>query len=385
MAVSSPKTKKQSVARRHAFWPVKGIDKLLLMLISFLGLILAGLAGLDTGLTGLTLVGLGLLLGMTFMGLQYGFASGWRRFLEKGDASALSLHFLLAALCALIFIPISEAGLGPSGSLAPISVSLLIGAFMFGTGMQLANGCGSGVLFSFGGGSGRMIVALPFFVFGSVLGSIILPPVMAWGSLGQVEIGGGLPSTGKLALNLVLLIGAAGFFGWLSARRGFRIDRAMLAATVLIGFLCWGVFWVSNHPWGVTFGFTLWGAKIASAAGLPIEEFVFWTWPGPKRALAHSVFSDTSSLMNFAMIIGSGLTAALTGAFAKSAWPNNRQLQAAAIGGVLMGIGARLSFGCNIGAFLAGTASGSLHGWIWFALALAGSVLGIRLRANFGF
>ena len=385
MAVSYPKTKKQNVARDQAFWSLKGVDKLLLTIISCLGLILAGLAGLDTGLTGLKLVGLGLLLGMTFMGFQYGFASGWRRFLEKGDSRALSLHFLLAALCALIFIPISEAGLGPSGSLAPISVSLLIGAFMFGTGMQLANGCGSGVLFSFGGGSGRMIIALPFFVFGSVLGSIILPTVMAWGSLGQVEIGGGLSSTGKLVLNLVLLIGAAGFFGWLSSRRGFRIDRTMLVATVLIGLLCWGVFWVSNHPWGVTFGFTLWGAKIASAAGLPIEEYAFWTWPGPKRALAHSVFSDTSSLMNFAMIIGSGLIAALTGAFAKSAWPNARQLQAAALGGVLMGIGARLSFGCNIGAFLAGTASGSLHGWIWFALAVAGSVLGIRLRAKFGF
>ena len=384
MAVSSSKTKKRRLERRQAFWSVTGVDKLLLMLISCLGLILAGLVSLDTGLTGLTLVGLGLLLGMTFMGFQYGFASGWRRFLEKGDASALSLHFLLAALCALFFIPISEAGFGPSGSLAPISVSLFIGAFMFGTGMQLANGCGSGVVFSFGGGSGRMIVALPFFVFGSVLGSIILPPVMAWGSLGQVEIGGGLSSAGKLTLNLVLLIGAAGFFGWLSARRGFRIDRTMLVATVLIGLLCWGVFWVSSHPWGVTFGFTLWGAKIASAAGLPIEEFAFWTWPGPKHALTHSVFSNTSSLMNFAMIIGSGLTASLTGAFAKSAWPNNRQLQAAALGGVLMGIGARLSFGCNIGAFLAGTASGSLHGWIWFALALAGSVLGIRLRAKYG-
>ena len=89
--------------------------------------------------------------------------------------------------------------------------------------------------------------------------------------------------------------------------------------------------------------------------------------------------------MDFAMIIGAGLTAALTGALAKSAWPNAKQLQAAALGGMLMGIGARLSFGCNIGAVLAGTASGSLHGWIWFALALAGSVLGIRLRTKFGF
>jgi len=384
MAVFSPTTKQQN-APRQGLWSFETVDKPLLALISCLGLILAGLAGLDTGLTGLALVGLGLLLGMAFMGFQYGFASGWRRFLETGDASALSLHFLLSAVCALMFIPVSAAGLGPSGSLAPVSVSLFIGAFMFGTGMQLANGCGSGVLFSFGGGSGRMIVALPFFVIGSVLGSMILPPILAWGSLGQIEIGVGLSGTGKLAVNLLLLLGTAGFFGWLSARRGFRINRTMLVATALIGLLCWGVFWVSNHPWGVTFGFTLWGAKIASAAGLPIETFAFWTWPGPKRALAHSVFSDTSSLMDFAMIIGAGLTAALTGAFAKSAWPNARQLQAAALGGVLMGIGARLSFGCNIGAFLAGTASGSLHGWIWFALALAGSVLGIRLRAKFGF
>jgi len=384
MAVSSPTTKQQN-APRQGLSSFGTADKPLLALISCLGLILAGLAGLDTGLTGLALVGLGLLLGMTFMGFQYGFASGWRRFLETGDASALSLHFLLSAVCALMFIPVSAAGLGPSGSLAPVSVSLFIGAFMFGTGMQLANGCGSGVLFSFGGGSGRMIVALPFFVIGSVLGSMILPPILAWGSLGQIEIGAGLSGTGKLAVNLLLLLGTAGFFGWLSARRGFRINRTMLVATALIGLLCWGVFWVSNHPWGVTFGFTLWGAKIASAAGLPIETFAFWTWPGPQRALAHSVFSDTSSLMDFAMIIGAGLTAALTGAFAKSAWPNARQLQAAALGGVLMGIGARLSFGCNIGAFLAGTASGSLHGWIWFALALAGSVLGIRLRAKFGF
>ena len=384
MAVSSPATKQQN-APRQVFWSFGTVDKSLLLLISCLGLVLAGLAGLDTGLTGLALVGLGLFLGMAFMGFQYGFASGWRRFLETGDSSSLSLHFLLSAVCALMFIPVSAAGLGPSGSLAPVSVSLFIGAFMFGTGMQLANGCGSGVLFSFGGGSGRMIVALPFFVIGSVLGSIILPPVLAWGSLGQIEIGGGLSGTGKLAVNLLLLLGAAGFFGWLSARRGFRINRTMLVATLLIGLLCWGVFWVSNHPWGVTFGFTLWGAKIAIVAGLPIEEFAFWTWPGPKRALAHSVFSDTSSLMDFAMIIGAGLTTALTGAFAKSAWPNARQLQAAALGGVLMGIGARLSFGCNIGAFLAGTASGSLHGWIWFALALAGSVLGMRLRAKFGF
>jgi uncharacterized membrane protein YedE/YeeE len=50
-----------------------------------------------------------------------------------------------------------------------------------------------------------------------------------------------------------------------------------------------------------------------------------------------------------------------------------------------MGIGARLAFGCNIGAFLAGISSGSLHGWLWAICALAGSWIGIKIRPYFGF
>ena len=357
----------------------------LFAIILICGCVLAGLAFLDSGQHGLSLVGLGVALGITFMGFQYGFASGWRRFLQTGDGSAVSLHFILAALCALVFIPVTASGIGPSGSLAPISISLFVGAFMFGVGMQLANGCGSGVLFSFGGGSGRMLVALPFFVLGSVIGSVVLPPVLAFGALDPIEIGGRLPLAGKLAVNLMLLLGAAGLFFWFGRRQGIYLTKRMLGATILIAVLCWAVFMVSRHPWGVTFGFTLWGAKMASFIGVPIEQATFWNWPGPKRALTHSVLSDTSSLMDLAMIVGAGLAASLSGAFGKASWPAAPQLFAAALGGILMGIGARLGFGCNIGAFLAGTASGSVHGWIWFAMAMAGSVLGIRLRALFGF
>jgi hypothetical protein len=49
-----------------------------------------------------------------------------------------------------------------------------------------------------------------------------------------------------------------------------------------------------------------------------------------------------------------------------------------------MGWGARIGFGCNIGAFVGGVASGSLHGWVWLAAALVGSLVGIRLRPWFG-
>jgi len=78
------------------------------------------------------------------------------------------------------------------------------------------------------------------------------------------------------------------------------------------------------------------------------------------------------------------MQASISGQLGQQSWPSGKQLLGAAIGGILMGIGARLSFGCNIGAFLGGIASGSLHGWIWFVLAMAGSWAGIQLRPKFG-
>jgi uncharacterized membrane protein YedE/YeeE len=49
-----------------------------------------------------------------------------------------------------------------------------------------------------------------------------------------------------------------------------------------------------------------------------------------------------------------------------------------------MGYGARLAFGCNIGAYFSGIASGSLHGWLWLGAALLGTYAGFALRPAFG-
>ena len=56
----------------------------------------------------------------------------------------------------------------------------------------------------------------------------------------------------------------------------------------------------------------------------------------------------------------------------------------AVIGGVLMGYGARIAYGCNIGAYFGGIASFSLHGWLWGVMAIAGTFVGLRLRPLFG-
>lgn len=50
----------------------------------------------------------------------------------------------------------------------------------------------------------------------------------------------------------------------------------------------------------------------------------------------------------------------------------------------MLGYGARLAYGCNIGAFFSEVASTSLHGWFWIVAALPGNWLGIKLRPWFG-
>jgi uncharacterized membrane protein YedE/YeeE len=328
----------------------------------------------------------GFALGIVFLKAEFSFTASWRRFIVDGHADGLLGGLLLIALAALVIVPVAALVPGFGGAIAPLGPSLVIGAFVFGAGMQLANGCGSGTLYTVGGGSGRMLITLALFVAGSLLGSLQLPAFLALGGIDPVVASSYAGAWGGLALTLASLALAAALATAIARRRGARVwpGRTVVVGAILIGLLSIAVFAAGRHPWSVTFGFTLWGGKLASLLGWDLSQAEFWQWPGPKRALADSVLTDTSSLTDLGMIFGAMTAAAAARPFARAAWPPLKSLAAAALGGLLMGWGARLGFGCNIGAFVGGVASGSLHGWIWFAAALAGSAAGIRLRPLFG-
>ena len=61
-----------------------------------------------------------------------------------------------------------------------------------------------------------------------------------------------------------------------------------------------------------------------------------------------------------------------------------KSLAAAVVGGLMLGYGARIAYGCNIGAFFSGIASASVHGWLWLVAAFVGNIVGTRLRPAFG-
>ncbi len=336
---------------------------------------------------------------------SFGFTGGWRRMLVERRGRALRAQMLMIGVAAIGMIPLIGAGsLGGHalvGAVAPVGVSVLVGAALFGLGMQLGGACGSGTLFTVGGGSSRMLVTLAFFVLGALIGTAHLPWWLSLPSLPAVELGNRLGVGGAIlatlaGLALVALVSAVverRAHGSLEPdpgpRRGgwsFIVQGPwpLAGAGVVLALLNIATLLLAGHPWSITYGFGLWGAKIAEAVGVPVAGWTFWTWPAQAAALKAPVLADPTSVMNFGIILGAGLAAALAGKFAPKVAVPFRSFVAAAIGGVLMGYGARLSFGCNIGALFSGIASGSLHAWLWFAAAFAGSALGVRLRPAFG-
>lgn len=328
----------------------------------------------------------GFALGVAFLKAEFSYTASWRRFLTRGEAGGLIGGLIVIAICALVVVPVAALVPNFGGAIAPLGPSLLVGAVVFGIGMQLANGCGSGTLYTAGGGSGRMLITLAFFIIGSVFGSLALPSFLALGGVDPILAADYLGPWGGLAATLASIALAAALMIAVARKRGanWRPSRSYIIGGIVIGLLCVGVFFAGGHPWSVTFGYTVWGAKIFSALDYDFSHAEFWQWPGPKHALSDSVLSDTSSLTDFGMIFGAMAAAAASKPFASASWPPMKSLLAAAVGGLLMGWGARLGFGCNIGAFVGGVASGSLHGWVWFGAALCGSLIGIRLRPAFG-
>jgi uncharacterized membrane protein YedE/YeeE len=320
-----------------------------------------------------------LLLGAAFVLLDFGFAGGFRALLEAGDGRAVGASFLIPAVVAPVVVTLSALLPGYGRFVAPIGAPLVLGALVFGIGMQIANGCGSGVLVASGQGSRRMWVALPFFCLGGVIGSLLLPMGLSLPGLGTVDLVAELgPWPALLAVEAMLALGA------LLVLRGARPAAAQLRAAMMIAVLAALLFLASGLPWGITTGLTLWGAKAVEALGVDLLQHAFWAEGWALEALRGPALASHSSLADVGLLLGALVAAAASGRLRHGTPLDRRGAAGAVLGGLLMGIGARLSFGCNVGAFIGGVGSASLHGFIWFLAVMPGCWIGIRLRPVFG-
>ncbi len=386
-------------------------------------LISGGLAGvlavtLAAGVRQGLLVLLGIGFGAVLQGARFGFTTGWRDFIERRDPQGLWAQMLLMVLAAVFTLPlIAGSGGELVGAVAPLTISLVLGAFLFGAAMQLADGCGSGTLYKAGAGSPLSFAVLPTFAFGSFLGASHQPAWIELGGLPAVDLlAYGWPTALTLTVAACALValaagraarrgqengaaasapqavardlvraGTASFVattpGAAPATRGWArrwwLGAALLAVLYLLHLL------VAGQPWGIVYGMGVWGAKVVSALGWDLSGDAFWGVAPHAQRLVEPVLADVTSVTNIGLIYGAIAASRWNGA-AEFSLPSGKRLAAAAIAGLVMGYSARMAFGCNVGAYLGGIASASLHGWVWFALAFAGSIVGVRIRRRVG-
>ncbi len=347
----------------------------------------------------------GVALGLTLYHASFGFTASYRVFFANGRSAGIRAQMVMLGLACLLFFPAMASGTlfgrPIGGFVAPAGTSVAFGAFIFGIGMQLGGACASGTLFTAGGGNTRMMLTLIFFIVGSMFGLEHLPWWEARPSLPAISMVEKMGWPSALIVNGVLfaaiyfvtrgierqrhgnVVALTGSDVWSKANL-LRGPWPIILAAVLLALLNFATLYQAGRPWGITSAFPLWGAKILSATGMDVSVFQSWAAPNQQKSLQTSVLADITSVMNFGIMLGALVAASLAGKF-KPAWhvPLG-QVAASIIGGLILGYGARLAYGCNIGAFFSGLASGSLHGWLWIVCALAGNWIGMYLRPVFG-
>lgn len=374
-------------------------------LIAFLLLVVGGLF-LQSAVGGrqVLLLIVGAALGLTLYHAAFGFTSAWRVFINERRGAGLRAQMVMLAVAVVLFFPALGAGTlfgtPVTGLVAPAGVSVVFGAFIFGIGMQMGGGCASGTLFTVGGGNARMLVTLLFFIFGSLIAT---HHVDWWFSLPSFPATSIVKSFGvipALLMSLALFAVIALVTVKLEKRRHGDLEAAVTSEHVgLRRFLRgpWPLVWgavglallnyatlaLAGRPWGITSAFALWGAKVAGGLGVDVGSWPFWQLPANAKALAAPVWEDITTVMDIGIMLGAAVAAGLAGRFAPSLKIPTRSLIAAVIGGLLLGYGSRLAYGCNIGAYFSGIASGSLHGWLWLVAAFAGNAVGVRIRPFF--
>jgi len=350
----------------------------------------------------LFLVGAG--AGVALYHAAFGFTASWRTFITDRRGAGIRAQMLMLGLTCTVFFPLLASGqvFGQTlrGSVSPVGVSVIAGAFLFGVGMQLGGGCASGTLYAAGGGNTRMLATLAAFIAGSVIATAHVPwwtSLPAARPLSLITVFGAATA---LAISLMMFALLTAVTVVIERRRHGRlaVDRTprrgwrralkgpwpLFAGGAALALVNIATLSISGRPWGVTGALALWGAKALMAIGVDVAHWPYWAAPAQTASLNASVLTDVTSVMNGGIMLGALAASAAAGRFAPTWRVPMRSLAAAIVGGLMLGYGARIAYGCNIGAYFSGIASGSLHGWVWLPSAFLGNIAGTRLRPFFG-
>jgi uncharacterized membrane protein YedE/YeeE len=253
----------------------------------------------------------------------------------------------------------------------------IIGGYIFGMGIVLAGGCGSGILYRVGEGNLAYVLAVFAFFFGIVVTKFgFLKPVYDLTISQVVYVGEETIPTlyNVIGVNkwIVIAVLAAVMLYFVLQGKPFQKAKkgySWSLVGLLIGVIAVLAFWASAYYGGRARGLSFTG---------PVREFFLAVLfsdskvpAGESLSLLGVTFS-WSSLYVFAVPIGAYLSGKLLKEV-KVKVPPADELMKVMFGGFVMGIGAQIGGGCNIGHSLTGVSTLAVSSWVANAFIILGN------------
>jgi len=265
----------------------------------------------------------------------------------------------------------NEAGVMVTGTLyrqgfAPFAN--IIGGFIFGMGIVLAGGCGSGILYRVGEGNLAYVLAVGGFFYGIAMTRFgFLKPVYDALTSYQVFVGEDqVPTLYNISgINkwIIIAVIAAPILFFVFQGKPFQKAKkgySWSLVGLLVGIIAIAAFWASNHFTGRARGLSFTG---------PVREFFLGVLFGDSKVPAEESKKFLGMTLSWSAlyVLTVPIGAYLSGKFmneVKLKVPPADELLKVLLGGFIMGIGAQIGGGCNIGHSLTGVSTLAVSSWV---------------------
>ncbi|WP_217587564.1 YeeE/YedE family protein [Lentibacillus saliphilus] len=424
MATQQPAIKNPKL-HSNALWTQAFIGLIIIAFVGYFGMFLSHSS------QKLTLYLLtGVALGYILTRATFGFAGGVKKIYVTGYGGLSRALLIMFAITMVGMIGIhwyaaangavpafmAEAGdaiIPGSKSVKLLSIATVIGGFIFGIGMMMAGACASGTLTDMGEGATRAMIVLPFFVLGTAPGELVKYQILE-SPLGAFSTTMYLPDVfgyvGALLISLLVLLllyilvnkyeafrKKEGFYEeelfsdeekaiepkkeykFLSYEtyHKFFVERwSFLTGGILLAAMFIFIVNTTGSSWGVTSAFSRWSVAFLQNFGF---DFSSPAYTKIVEDVNNGLLNHNGTVRNIGIVFGSTIALLLAGRFKFNFKYSTKDVLIYAVGGLMMGFGARVASGCNIGALFSAICNFSLAGWVFMVALVLGGIVGLKL------
>lgn len=370
----------------------------------------------------------GLLIGYVLTRSRFGFAGGVKRPYMTGDTALNEALFFMFVITAVVVAVIQWraadggavlASMAKDGlkaipgtdSVKPLDIGVLVGGFLFGGGMILAGGCASGTLTDLGEGAVRSLIAFVFYIVGAPIGhwlrhvynnsdnkiisyTLYLPDKLGYiGSVVLIAVlflilyyivktysykrkkAGTFIKPGYEEIEKPLDYDNAPFFSYETYHRMFIQRWSFMRGGLILAILFIFVLVQTGKMWGVTSSFTTLAVAVFSRIGIDFEAIGGFS---KEIEQASNLFAHNGTIRNIGLVLGALISFLLAGRFKIDFDFDFKDGALYALGGFIMGVGARFARGCNVGALYSAITTFSIHGWGFLVFMTIGGIVFLK-------